>query len=197
MSLGRWGKYVQVFNRFLSQNQGNKGLGQDRSPRALPCHRSHMGSIVSSPTGSEWWILIITEWNRKQLSVEGKRTLCSRERIDWPILVQLFSGRSVHEPSAVAPRWLVGTRRQQILRTDYPLDLTLFLLWEQGWGILLPMKPKTVSSRPRRMHSLCSHQVGAGRTVRNWCPARESGARGNCDPWNHCYLKVYKTSGSF
>ena len=34
MSLGRRGKYVHVFNKFLSQYQGIKGLGQDRSPRA-------------------------------------------------------------------------------------------------------------------------------------------------------------------
>ena len=68
--------------------------------------------------------------------------------------------------------------------------------FSEGWGILLPMEPKSVSSRPRRMHSLCSHGVGAGRTVRNWCPAREPGAGGNCDPWNLCYLKAYKTPGS-
>ena len=51
------------------------------------------------------------------------------------------------------------------------------IAFSEGWGILLPIELKSVSSRPRRMHSLCSHRVGAGRTVRNWCPAREPGAR--------------------
>lgn len=73
----------------------------------------------------------------------------------------------------------------------------LFLLWGQEWCILLPVEPRSFSSSPRRIHSLCGGAEGQAEQAETGVLPGTQETGGNCDPWNLCYLKVYKTLVSF